>query len=237
MSTLQPGQSVLHYRVVELLGRGGMGEVYRAHDTRLDRPVAIKVLPELAATDEKARRRLLWEARRTSAIEHPNIVRIYSLEEADGAFLIVMECVEGQDLRELIASGPLPLDRVLRIGCQVADALAAAHSAGLVHRDIKPSNILVTRDGHAKVVDFGVAAAFEAGRDDTALVTRVTVSGRQRTDGIAGTISYMSPEQVLAKPLDGRSDLFSLGCVLYEAATGKPAFTGESPYAVMRAIT
>ena len=213
-----------------------MGEVYRAHDTRLDRPVALKILPDTAATDEDARLRLLREARRTSAIDHANIVTIYSFEETDAALLIVMEYVEGRDLRELIESGPLSIDRVLHIGYQVADALAAAHSEGVVHRDIKPSNILVAPDGQAKVVDFGVAAAFfDPGNVDTALGTRASEQSQQ-ADGICGTVGYMSPEQVLAKPLDGRSDLFSLGCVLYEAATGRSAFPGATPYEIMRAI-
>src|SRR3972149_1514432 len=158
---MQAGHTILHYRIVEKIGQGGMGEVYKAEDLKLGRQVAVKVLPPSATEDKKAKRRLLQEARAASALNHPNIVTIYSIEESDGVDFIVMEYVEGETLESIIEGGPVEISRLLDLGSQSADALYAAHSAGLIHRDIKPSNILVTPRGQAKILDFGLAKAVQ----------------------------------------------------------------------------
>lgn len=233
MPSLEAGDSVLHYRISGLIGTGGMGTVYRAEDERLDRPVAIKVLREWGGSAYEGRRRLLREARATSSLNHPNVVTIHSLEEAGDELVIVMEYVEGRDLGEVLADGPLSLERALDVGKQAAQGLSAAHAAGLVHRDIKPSNILVTPEGRVKVVDFGLAKALADVSEATGAATQDTAAG---SSGITGTVGYMCPEQVLGEPVDACSDLFSLGCVLYEATTGRKPFGGSTVYAVMKAI-
>src|SRR5687767_1265524 len=227
---------LLHYRLLGKIDSGGMGEVYKAEDTRLGRTVAIKLL--LAAVNQKplARRRFLQEAQSASALNHPNIVTIHAIEEADGLDFIVMEFVEGQNLKSLIrAHGALPLTRLLDIGIQTADALAAAHEINLIHRDIKSANILVTPRGQAKVLDFGLAKVIRTvvdGVDDEApTLMNLTDEGT-----VLGTAAYMSPEQTRGETLDARSDIFSLGSVLYEAATRSVPFTGPSMLSVMHAI-
>jgi serine/threonine protein kinase/tetratricopeptide (TPR) repeat protein len=235
VSHLQPGQTLIQYRILGKIGQGGMGEVYKAEDTRLGRSVAIKVLPEETTQDEKAKRRFLQEARSASSLNHPNIVTIHSIDEADGLDFIVMEYVEGENLKAIIAQGSLELSRLLDVGIQVSDALAAAHSVGIIHRDIKPENILITTRGQAKVLDFGLAKMIRPSAEmvDTEAPTVAELTG---SGVVLGTISYMSPEQTRGEVLDARSDIFSLGCVLYEAATGKQPFGGPSRLSIMHEI-
>ncbi|MGB5036773.1 MAG: bifunctional serine/threonine-protein kinase/formylglycine-generating enzyme family protein [Blastocatellia bacterium] len=225
------GRHLGPYRIDSLLGVGGMGEVFRAEDTRLNRPVALKLLPTSASFDEAARRRFLREARAASALSNSGIVTIHSIERVDGRDAIVMEYVAGETLRQLIDRGPLPLKRVVAIGSQVANAIAVAHEAGLVHRDLKPSNILITEDGQAKVVDFGLAKRFRVPDGEADPVATITEVGL-----IMGTAAYMSPEQTRGEDLDGRSDIFSLGCVIYEAATGHRPFGGKTVPSILVSI-
>ncbi|MDQ1590385.1 MAG: eukaryotic-like serine/threonine-protein kinase [Pyrinomonadaceae bacterium] len=243
MNFLQIGQAIKHYRIVEKLGQGGMGEVYRAEDTKLGRHVAIKLLPAAATRDAIARLRLAREARSASALNHPNIVTIHSVDDHDDFDFIVMEYVEGETLRATAARGHLPLPLLLDIGAQVADALAAAHAIGIIHRDIKSENILLTRRGHVKVLDFGLAKLMDAsaGYDRETLITPLAQTAPTRIDltgagVVVGTIFYMSPEQTRGEPLDARSDIFSLGCVLYEMATGRLPFRGTSVLSVAHEI-
>src|SRR3989304_10468293 len=231
---MQTGQTILHYRILEKIGKGGMGEVYKAEDLKLGRQVAIKVLPADATQDKKAKRRLLQEARAASALNHPNIITIHSIEEAEGLDFIVMEYVEGETMESMIKRGPLEASQLLDLGSQAADALFAAHAAGLIHRDIKPSNILVTPRGQAKILDFGLAKIVQLA--DEKLSGQDTLSRLTRTGMIVGTIAYMSPEQTRGESLDFRTDIFSLGCVLYEAATGKVPFSGPSVLSVLHEI-
>jgi serine/threonine protein kinase/tetratricopeptide (TPR) repeat protein len=236
MSSLEPQQMLLHYRLVEQIGSGGMGEVYKAEDTKLGRTVAIKLLPAAVNENTTAKRRFLKEAQSASALNHPNIITIHAIEETEGLDFIVMEFIEGQTLKELIGrDGALPLTKLLDIGIQVADALDAAYEIGLIHRDIKSTNILITRRGHAKVLDFGLAKIVRTiadGVDNEALtLMHLTDEGT-----VLGTPFYMSPEQTRGEALDSRSDIFSLGCVLYEAATRSLPFTGPSMLAAMHAI-
>src|SRR6266849_5044537 len=236
MSSLEPQQMLLHYRLVEKIGSGGMGEVYKAEDTKLGRTVAIKLLPAAVIENTTAKRRFLKEAQSVSALNHPNIITIHAIEETEGLDFIVMEYIDGQTLKELIGrDGALPLMKLLDIGIQVADALDAAHEIGLIHRDIKSTNILITRRGHAKVLDFGLAKIVRTiadGVDNEALtLMHLTDEGT-----VLGTPFYMSPEQTRGEALDSRSDIFSLGCVLHEAATRSLPFSGPSMLAVMHAI-
>ncbi|HKC65332.1 MAG TPA: protein kinase [Pyrinomonadaceae bacterium] len=236
MSTFRPGQSLLHYRITDKLGQGGMGEVYKAEDTMLGRQVAIKLLPSEAIEDERAKRRLLQEARSASALNHPHIVTIHSIHEHDGLDFIVMEYVEGETLQSYLHRGPLPLPLLFDLGAQVSDALDAAHSVGVIHRDIKPANIIITRRGQAKVLDFGLAKMIKpmaetVDKEAPTLAAELTGEGT-----IMGTVLYMSPEQTRGLALDARSDIFSLGSVLYEAATGRQPFTGPSLLRIMHEI-
>jgi serine/threonine protein kinase len=227
-----PPATLGHYQIVRLLGKGGMGEVYLARDTKLGRDVAIKVLPaDLASPDDLER--FAREARAVAALNHPNIVTIHSVEEADGVTFITMELVMGKTLSELVPRGGLAIDALLNIAIPLADAVSAAHDKSIVHRDLKPGNVMLTQDGRVKVLDFGLAKladAPDAGSSD-ATTKRITGEGR-----IVGTTSYMSPEQAASKPLDGRSDVFSLGVVLYEMATGERPFTGDSSVSVLSSI-
>ena len=235
MLPVAAGTRLGSYEIIAPLGAGGMGEVYRARDTRLDRSVAIKVLPQAIATDPDRMRRFEQEALSVAALNHPNILAIYDVGVQDGASYLVMELLEGETLRQRLEQGALPVRKAVEIGTQIAHGLAAAHARGIIHRDLKPENIFLSKDGHVKLLDFGLA------KDQSAAASGMPSTSMTATMGTApgvvmGTAAYMAPEQVRGEPVDCRADIFSFGAVLYEMLSGKRAFGGDSSVETMNAI-
>ena len=242
---LKPGTKFGSYEIIRLLGVGGRGEVYRAHDPKLGRDVALKVLPPKTAADPNRLKRFQREARAVAALNHPHIVTIHSVEETCGTHFLAMELVEGVALSDLIPQGGLPLDTIVDIAIPTAEALAAAHEKGIVHRDLKPANIMVDMKGGIKVLDFGLAkvgATNSDGLEDCESVTQatttpeVTPETQTQAGSLMGTLPYMSPEQLQGKPVGPRSDLFSFGAVLYEMTVGQPPFSGNTSASFISSI-
>ncbi|HEY7574511.1 MAG TPA: serine/threonine-protein kinase, partial [Thermoanaerobaculia bacterium] len=235
--TLAAGTRLGPYEILSPLGAGGMGEVYRARDTRLGRDVAVKVLPAELSADAGRLRRFEKEAQSASSLNHPNIITVYDIGTAGATAYLAMELVNGVTLRQAVATGALPQKKLLAVAAQIAEGLAKAHGAGIVHRDLKPENVMVTKDGIAKILDFGLAKLTQP-EDGSGTTQAPTVSGGTQPGKVVGTVAYMSPEQTLGMPLDFRSDQFSFGSILYEMATGKRAFergtTAETLTAIIR---
>ncbi|HXM79513.1 MAG TPA: serine/threonine-protein kinase, partial [Thermoanaerobaculia bacterium] len=233
--TMQPGSRLGPYEIVVPIGAGGMGEVYRARDARLGREVAVKVLPEAFSADSNRLRRFEQEARSASALNHPNIVTIHDVGQEGAVSYIAMELVEGQSLREVLAAGPLPQKKAIAIAAQVSSGLAKAHASGIVHRDLKPENVMVTTDGLAKILDFGLAKL--ALNPSAKLLSQAETEAGQTEPGILlGTVGYMSPEQAAGRSLDFRSDQFSFGAILYEMLSGRRAFQRATAVETLTAI-
>src|SRR5467141_1641353 len=232
---LAPGTRLGPYEITAPLCAGGMGEVYRARDTRLERTVAIKILPEQFSADPVRKQRFEREAKTISSLNHPHICVLHDVGSQDGIDYLVMECVEGETLAKRLEKGSLPLDQVLKFGMQIADALDKAHRSGVIHRDLKPGNIMLTPAG-AKLLDFGLAKPAAPLSSGVTLTAASKQSPVTEQGTIIGTFQYMSPEQIEGKELDGRSDIFSLGAVLYEVLTGQRAFQGKSQLSVASAI-
>jgi len=229
------GQTIAHYQVLSLLGSGGMGDVYLALDTKLGRKIALKLLPDYLSRNAQRARLFTKEARAASALNHPNIITVYEIGQLENHYYIAMEYVDGETLREKIHREKAPLQKLLKYMQQVAEGLTKAHAAGIIHRDLKPDNIMITRDGYAKVLDFGLAKLVEqpkrpgAGDADSSQVATALLPQHSLPGMVMGTVGYMSPEQAqgLVKEIDHRSDIFSFGCILYEATTRQKAFEGK----------
>src|ERR1700686_1627916 len=233
--TLQAGSKLGSYEILAPLGAGGMGEVYKARDKKLDRDVAVKVLPQSVAADPEALARFEREAKAVAALSHPNILAIHDFGDQDGIAYAVMELLEGETLRGKLDAGAIPQKQAVDYALQVAKGLSAAHEKGIVHRDLKPENLFVSKDGHLKILDFGLAKKVEAvarGKETSA----PTASGHTQPGTVMGTVGYMSPEQVRGLPVDHRSDLFAFGTILYEMLSGRRAFKKDTASGTMAAI-
>jgi eukaryotic-like serine/threonine-protein kinase len=236
---LTPGIRLGVYEVVARIGEGGMGQVFRARDTKLDRDVAIKILPEAFAHDADRLARFQREAKTLASLNHPNVAAIYGLDESGGMTALVMELVEGDDLSQRVARSAIPLDEALRIARQIAEALEAAHEQGIIHRDLKPANVKVRPDGRVKVLDFGLAKAIETSAEMAGALSRsptITTPAMTQAGVILGTAAYMSPEQARGKTVDKRADIWAFGCVLYEMLAGKGPFTGPTVTDTLAAV-
>ncbi|MGA2263404.1 MAG: serine/threonine-protein kinase [Acidobacteriota bacterium] len=231
------GKSLSHYRIIEKLGQGGMGEVFLAEDSHLNRRVAIKVLPDAFARDPERLARFEREAKLLASLSHPNIAAIYGLEKTDGSPFLVMELAEGATLAQRIAKGPLAIDEALEVCRQIAEGLECAHEQGIIHRDLKPANVKVTPNGKVKILDFGLAKAFQSETATPDASKSPTITEQMTRAGvILGTAAYMSPEQARGKPVDARTDVWAFGCVLYELLTGRCAFGGETVTDILGAV-
>jgi serine/threonine protein kinase len=228
--SVRPGTVLGSYEVLSLLGSGGMGEVYRARDTKLEREVAVKILPDRFTNDPERLARFGREARVLAALNHPHIAAIYGLEASNGTQYLVLELVDGESLDKRIARGPIPVEEAMAIARQIAEALEAAHEKGIIHRDLKPANIALTHDGTVKVLDFGLAKAAETASGSLDAISSPTITSPTMMTGVGtllGTAAYMAPEQAKGRAADRRSDIWAFGCVLYEMLTGRRAFEGE----------